>query len=310
MPAAIPTTFKRWLRSARDAAREGTEALWRLAFRFAGRVRPGHVPLWSSPGGQRIVVVAPHPDDETIGCGGTLACHVAAGDEVIALFVTDGRRSRALGLAPGEMARRRGEEATRASAALGVRAEWWGLPEGEWREVELRKRLREFLANLDPHVLYAPSRVDFHPEHVRVAHTLGSVVEESLDPATCIRVYPIQVPLTSLLVNLMNDVSHVEALPRALAAYVTQAGTLNNGLRQRRESAALHRIGSLSDEFWEMTPAAYAALHRGEPDPMPWKSFRGIRNEPWTDPLAHLIGRAERRRLARLVRGAEARPNF
>ena len=44
------------------------------------------------PSNERIVVLAPHMDDEVIGCGGTLARHVACGAEVTIVFLTDGRR--------------------------------------------------------------------------------------------------------------------------------------------------------------------------------------------------------------------------
>lgn len=37
----------------------------------------------------KVLVVAPHPDDETLGCGGTLLKHKSQGDEVIWLIVTD-----------------------------------------------------------------------------------------------------------------------------------------------------------------------------------------------------------------------------
>ena len=37
---------------------------------------------------QKIMVVAPHPDDETIGCGGALLKHVNCGDEIHWLIVT------------------------------------------------------------------------------------------------------------------------------------------------------------------------------------------------------------------------------
>ena len=36
----------------------------------------------------KIIVVAPHPDDETLGCGGTLLRHISDGDEVYWLICT------------------------------------------------------------------------------------------------------------------------------------------------------------------------------------------------------------------------------
>ena len=40
--------------------------------------------------GTRILVLAPHPDDEVFGCAGAIMRHVAAGDSVRVAVVTDG----------------------------------------------------------------------------------------------------------------------------------------------------------------------------------------------------------------------------
>ena len=46
--------------------------------------------LWASPPEGSILVLAPHPDDETLGPGGSLALHAARGDRVRVVFCTDG----------------------------------------------------------------------------------------------------------------------------------------------------------------------------------------------------------------------------
>ena len=38
---------------------------------------------------KKVIVIAPHPDDETLGCGGTLLKHKANGDEIYWLIVTN-----------------------------------------------------------------------------------------------------------------------------------------------------------------------------------------------------------------------------
>src|SRR5690349_3450589 len=43
------------------------------------------------PGGGRVLVLAPHMDDEVIGCGGTVYKHVQHGADVTVVFITDGR---------------------------------------------------------------------------------------------------------------------------------------------------------------------------------------------------------------------------
>jgi LmbE family N-acetylglucosaminyl deacetylase len=284
---------ERLRRAARSAIR-GVEAIWRAGFALAGNER---VARWSSPGGLRVLCVAPHPDDETAGCGGTLARHAAAGDDVRVVVVTDGRLSRAHGFGPAEMARTRRGEAEGAASALGASLSLLDLPEGSWSAADAERALSAELAAFRPDLVYAPSRFDFHGEHVKVAHALARALGP-LGPPARVRIYAVQVPLGPLT-NLVSDVTGVEALPRALAAHATQAGALLRTLRIRRYAAAFHRAGELAEELRELSPAAYAALHAGPPDAEPWRRFRSLRQRPFTDPLAWLVGRAARREAAR-----------
>ena len=293
-------SFRSRLRPLKRRAGQLLESAWSLGFGVAGRLRGAAPGRWSSVGGQRVLVVAPHPDDEALGCAGTILLHAAAGDRVCAAIATDGRRSRAIP-DPAEMSRQRQREATEAASLMRLdRLAWIGLPEGEWSVPELSHALGALIEEFDPGILYAPSRIDFHPEHLKVAQALALALQarrSSPQQRLRVRVYQAQVPLTSLLTNLVADVSAHDAQCRAaLAAYVSQSGSLLCWQRRTRYSARRHAIRQSAEEFWEMTAQRYIKLHC-EPSAAWPDAFRGLRPFPLTDPLAYVVGRAERRRL-------------
>lgn len=285
---------------AKEAVRAAITEGWVLLFAAAGRAAARSIRRWQSSGGQRVLVVAPHPDDEVCGCGGTVLLHRLAGDDVRVLYVTDGRRSRASGLGPDEMARRRRQEAHSAAAQLDVKVEWLGLPEGEWDERVLRERLTEYLRLVRPHVIYAPSLVDFHAEHVRVAEALALVLRRSGEPsAAAIRIYQVQVPLTPVLTNLIAPLAAVRATAvAALRTYQTQLGSVLRTLRMKRYAASFYGVPALAEEFWELTAADYSDLHRAPVGGGRRSVFRGLRSFPLSDPLAYCKGFRERHSLS------------
>lgn len=277
-----------------------------MAFRVAGWLSRPHVGRWRSSGGRRVLVIAPHPDDEVAGCAGTLMLHRKCGDEVSVAYVTDGRRSGALGLVPVEMARRRHEEAAAVAQVLGVNQVWWlGLPEGEWEEGALRAGLNRILGHYSPHLIYAPSCLDFHPEHRRVASVLAkALADQNGRSLPLVRVYQVHVPLTSALTNLVAPTASVaEASLGALLHYASQLGSLYRTVRMKRYAACFFGEAQSAEEFWELRARAYCLLHRDSTTRTP-AVLQGVRAFALTDPLAYLSGLDERRRIAALVRAS------
>jgi LmbE family N-acetylglucosaminyl deacetylase len=234
-------------------------------------------------------VVAPHPDDEVIGCAGTLIRHAGQGDTVTVAIVTDGSKSRAFGIDRHTMAALRERESRAAAERMGVNRRWMGLAEGEWSDQEGRAAIRHALAEAEPTVVYAPSNIDFHPEHRRVAAVVAEAFAE-LDQTSDIRIYAAQVPLTPLLTNVVHDVSDLEAAIRSVFnCYASQEKTLSCAFRSRRYAACFYGAAKQAETFCTIPPDLYARLHRrfaAEYRPM------GIR--AWNDPLTLFAGMRER----------------
>ena len=83
--------------------------------------------------GEDTWIVAPHPDDEVLGCGGTILRKRRLGAEVHIVFLTDGEASHPDVLSAVELAARRRNEAVNACLALDVatdRVYFLGLADG------------------------------------------------------------------------------------------------------------------------------------------------------------------------------------
>lgn len=114
----------------------------------------------------RVLVLSPHPDDEAIGCGGTLRRHVEQGDEVRVLFLTSGEKG-GHSLPAEEVAPQREREAHAAAAILGVsELSFWREPDGGLRATRgLEARLAEIVRAWPAAVVYVPHDREMHPDH-------------------------------------------------------------------------------------------------------------------------------------------------
>src|SRR3954452_15113024 len=105
-----------WKAVGRSLLFPAAEMVWAGGFASAGRLLRPQARLSNPTGTDRVLVLAPHPDDETLGCGGTIFRHRRAGDALTVLIVTDGGSSRAGGLPREQMRLVRAREAESALA--------------------------------------------------------------------------------------------------------------------------------------------------------------------------------------------------
>ncbi len=126
----------------------------------------------TSPESRNVLVVAAHPDDEVLGCGGTIASHSAKGDRVSVLFLADGVGSRLKRQSTREVAARK-RAAAKAAAILGItKIHFLGLPDNQLDGVLLLtivKSVEDFMRRVDPDVVYTHFAGDLNVDH-RTCH--------------------------------------------------------------------------------------------------------------------------------------------
>jgi len=176
----------------------------------------------TDPTGNRALVFAPHPDDEILGCGGCLALHVAAGDAVKIVFMTNG--------AAGDIQKQcdradyiqtRQAEAIRACRQIGIRDyEFWDFEDRQLFDSPGALALvLDEIAAFAPELIYAPSALEFHPDH-RAAHFLVSSAVSSCQNRFDVAFYEVNQPLAP---NSLVDITPVASKKfSALEAYQSQ----------------------------------------------------------------------------------------
>lgn len=163
-------------RRAFGAVRRGLGALpapeRELALALASRSQRGPTLLPGPPPGP-VLVVAPHPDDEVIGPGGTIARHHDDGDEVRILVLTSGGATSGGG---ADVEQQRERETVRALDRLGVRVAPafgrladGGLPDQADAVVALLEQHGEGVA-----AVYVPGLLDPHPDHRAATRALAA----------------------------------------------------------------------------------------------------------------------------------------
>jgi len=163
-----------------------------------------------------VLVIAPHPDDESIGCGGSLCLHAQRGDRITGVYLTSGE----LGLKhlPREDAwRTREREAARAAKILGI-ARLFFLRLADWFVGDAVEKgaakLRPILKRAKPDLIYFPHEQEWHPDHKATMPMMRAALKGDRTLTPGLLAYEVWTPLSAH--DHVEDISAV--MPRKLRA--------------------------------------------------------------------------------------------
>ena len=220
--------------------------------------RVGHrLPLrLRSPERARLLVVAPHMDDDVIGPGGTLALHRQKGSSVSVVFCAAG--------ATPEQDRTRKAEARAAAEFMGFeRVDWLDFPEGALspNEAALSAKLEALVTELAPEQIFCPYVADHHRDHSAVALALAAALERSRWRGE-VWSYEVWSPLWP---NVAVDISSVVDVKRqAIALYASQVAGLHyvDGTLGLNRYRALRVYVDYAEAFFVSDAAEFVELTR------------------------------------------------
>lgn len=228
-----------------------------------------------------VLVLAPHPDDEVIGPGGTIHRHILAGAPVTVAILTDGRWGGYN--ADGTLVERRKQESRRAAEIIGTPPPiFFDAPDSNLEETpELLARVGQLFTDTNPKYVYLPALNEEHPDHWstnRLVNALLPRLPRELSRRIVLRGYEVWTPA---LANRYVDItSMVELKRQAIEAFRSQISADDYaaaalGLNRYRSLQHLHGRG-YAEAFKQMTVEEFRHLftaaslrHKVRPAPTP-----------------------------------------
>jgi LmbE family N-acetylglucosaminyl deacetylase/glycosyltransferase involved in cell wall biosynthesis/GT2 family glycosyltransferase len=172
------------------------------------------------PPARRVLVLAPHADDEVFGCGGSLHLLARAGAQVKVVIATDGaqggagvERSDSPQPSGAAVSSEREAESRAAANVLGYPAPvFWNLPDRGVHYAEgLVARIADTVKDMDADLVFAPALSELHPDHQALALAAGEAVRR-LGEERRIAFYEVSAPL---IPNALVDITSVEEVKHA-----------------------------------------------------------------------------------------------
>jgi len=166
------------------------------------------------PAARRVLVFAPHADDEVFGCGGTLCRLADTGASICVVVASDGALGGKLdGPHAGTLTEERETESRAAAKVLGYPEPiFWRLPDRGVRYGEaLVAKLLQAMQAEQPDLVFAPALSELHPDHQALALAATEALRR-LGGERRMCFYEVSAPL---LPNTLIDITACEEKKRA-----------------------------------------------------------------------------------------------
>ncbi len=112
-----------------------------------------------------ILIIAPHPDDEILGCGGTIIKHIKQNDEVYLCIMTKGD----IKYYGDQTLHEKRQEVLKVAEFLKIKkvffCDFIAAQLDTYPQNQINQKLREIIQEVRPHTIYLPHQGDLHRDH-------------------------------------------------------------------------------------------------------------------------------------------------
>lgn len=226
---------------------------------------------------KNALVLAPHPDDDALACGGTIKKLTTAGGKVTVAYFCDGSGGVQEGRGEQEemglfvrrddsLIAKRKAEAEEARQILGTsQLIFWGYPDGKLASgTSAIRALEDLIKKLNPDIIFLPSFLDNHGDH-RVVNEIFINAAGKMPEITKIEIWAYEI-WTPIFVNRLVDISlYIKTKQEAILAHQSQMAARRYdkailGLNQYR--AEINKLSGFAEGFFASTFEIYKALYR------------------------------------------------
>lgn len=214
---------------------------------------------------KRILVLAPHPDDDCFGAGGTIKKLSQNEAKITVAYFCDGAKGGTEGAKADKLLIDvRKKEAQEAGKILGIQEQvFFGYRDGQLAAGDASiKALIDLIKRIEPDIIFVPSFLDNHPDHRVVNEILVNAMAQ-IEIKAEIWAYEVWTPLFANRIVMINDV--LEVKKTAIAKHKSQLMFRSFdkailGLNEYR--AQINNQSGYAEAFFATTPEIYKKLYQ------------------------------------------------